>query len=436
MNGMESKPPAESLQGGDSPFDTLLSMARKIADGDIESVHKVIAAAGSAQLEVLQRERLLQALKQSSKFGLTVLRRVAAGLLGSESGEGEEESDSGRLFTSYDPLPPNKAMPLGAILDEVAGLTRRRVACGEEAITACALWTVGTWGVRPGGVSEEWGKAEPGPRIYPRLHIKSGSPESGKTTMMDTLRHVVTRAYPADTITRSALFRIIEQDQPTMILDEVDTWFRDEGMRSVLNSRHARAGVAVVSEKVRTRRRETFEPTRFRTFAPIALAGIGGLPKTVESRSIIITLQRTLERPATRLRARDLEAFRDQIGPHLATHAGAIARAMAEGVDTSRFPSSLGPRACDNWEPLFCLADIAGGEWPARALHACQALSAGERELSRNEQLLGDLWDFQQDRLQQARAEVEAEWQRSRWLGLAMKAPDDMISTTAFRAWL
>jgi hypothetical protein len=46
-----------------------------------------------------------------------------------------------------------------------------------------------------------------------------------------------------------------------------------------------------------------------------------------------------------------------------------------------KLPDELGDRAQDNWELLFAIADLAGGEWPARARKAALELSqhlAGE----------------------------------------------------------
>ena len=43
-------------------------------------------------------------------------------------------------------------------------------------------------------------------------------------------------------------------------------------------------------------------------------------------------------------------------------------------------PEKLNDRAADIWEPLLVLADLAGGEWPARARAAAERLSAREEE--------------------------------------------------------
>jgi len=41
-------------------------------------------------------------------------------------------------------------------------------------------------------------------------------------------------------------------------------------------------------------------------------------------------------------------------------------------------PDALDDRAQDGWEPLFAIADLAGGSWPARARAAALSLSGGD----------------------------------------------------------
>ena len=44
----------------------------------------------------------------------------------------------------------------------------------------------------------------------------------------------------------------------------------------------------------------------------------------------------------------------------------------------TRMPTSLRGRAADNWRPLLAVADLAGGEWPAKARQAAAALETGD----------------------------------------------------------
>ena len=55
-------------------------------------------------------------------------------------------------------------------------------------------------------------------------------------------------------------------------------------------------------------------------------------------------------------------------------------------------------RAADNWEPLVALADVAGGDWPARARKAAVLLCAedadADTEASLGLRLLADIRDI------------------------------------------
>jgi putative DNA primase/helicase len=58
-------------------------------------------------------------------------------------------------------------------------------------------------------------------------------------------------------------------------------------------------------------------------------------------------------------------------------------------------PQSLNDRAADNWEPLFAIADIAGGEWPEQARRAAVKISGEEASSpSINEELLSTIRDI------------------------------------------
>ena len=51
-------------------------------------------------------------------------------------------------------------------------------------------------------------------------------------------------------------------------------------------------------------------------------------------------------------------------------------------------------RAADTWEPLIAIADVAGGDWPARARDAARTLTAeDEADTSLGARLLADLLD-------------------------------------------
>jgi Protein of unknown function (DUF3631) len=54
-------------------------------------------------------------------------------------------------------------------------------------------------------------------------------------------------------------------------------------------------------------------------------------------------------------------------------------------------PDALNDRAADNWRPLLAIADLAGGEWPARARAAALTLSGESAEDALAVELLKDV---------------------------------------------
>src|SRR5690606_12086778 len=111
----------------------------------------------------------------------------------------------------------------------------------------------------------------------------------GKTLVLDILCALAPRALRADNVTSAVLFRLIESWQPTLLIDEHDTFLKNnEELRGILNSGHKRGGV--VPRCVG----DNHDVRKFRTFAPVALAGIGHLPPTLADRSIAVRMRRAL----------------------------------------------------------------------------------------------------------------------------------------------
>lgn len=120
--------------------------------------------------------------------------------------------------------------------------------------------------------------------ISPLLCATSPTPECGKTTLLTFLSRVSPRALLASNISPASVFRSVEKWMPTLLVDEADTFLRDnEELRGILNSGHNR-GSAYVIRTVG----ESHEPARFCTWTPKVLALIGNLPPTLASRSLHI----------------------------------------------------------------------------------------------------------------------------------------------------
>jgi hypothetical protein len=130
----------------------------------------------------------------------------------------------------------------------------------------------------------------------------------------------------------------------------------------------------------------------FDVFAPVAIAGIGKLPPTTETRAIVVHMKpRTKGEPVERFRLRkvrpDAEALCARWEAWATANTGRLADAEPD------LPDELSDRMQDVWEPLLAIADLAGGEWPARARAAAVELyrNRGEDEESLGRRLLADI---------------------------------------------
>jgi hypothetical protein len=268
------------------------------------------------------------------------------------------------LLRQIDPEHP--ALSDHEALDDVHAFLGRFVAYpSPHAHVAHTLWIVHTH------LMSAWDST-------PRIAFVSPEPGSGKTRALEVTELLVPNPVEAVNVTPAYLFRKVghEDGPPTVLFDEIDTVFGprakdNEEIRGLLNAGHRRGAVAgrcVVRGKV-------VETEEIPAYCAVALAGLGGLPDTILSRSVIVRMQR---RSATER----VEPFRRRVELH-AGHA--LRDRLAEWADSIQdrvtdawpeMPEGIADRDSDVWEPLLAVADAAGGDWPKRAREAAVALVA------------------------------------------------------------
>jgi len=256
------------------------------------------------------------------------------------------------------------------LLDDLARVFDRFVVLPKWGREALALWTLHTYGFELRDVAAYLG-------------IESPVRRCGRTTLLTVLSELVNRPLVSSNISSPAFFRVIEELKPTLLIDEADTvLFGNDELRGILNSGYKRKTAYVVrvasQETERTDENSLVKGSRllrFSCWCPKALAAIGRLPETLEDRCIVLRMQRKLlAEKCERLRSLDATVLKRQCARFVLDHADAIAAANPD------IPASLNDRAADIWEPLFALADLAGGDWPLRARQAALALSGETQE--------------------------------------------------------
>jgi putative DNA primase/helicase len=245
-----------------------------------------------------------------------------------------------------------------ALLDRFRQVFRHYIVLPKGADVALPLWVLHAWTFDAGEIS-------------PFMVLVSPVKRCGKTSVLILLYYLTPKSELASNISPTAIFRYIEETRPTLLIDEADSFVKDnEELRGILNSGHTKAAANVIRN---VEVNGEHKPRRYSTWAPKAIAIIGGLADTLEDRAIRLMLQRkALGAKVERLRRCDNEWF-------------AALRSQAKRWAADNFdkltdpdpptPEQLNDRAADNWRPLLAIADLAGGDWPTRAREAACLLS-------------------------------------------------------------
>jgi hypothetical protein len=220
----------------------------------------------------------------------------------------------------------------------------------------------------------------------PRIAFLSAEPASGKSRALEVTEDLVPRALITVNVSPAYVFRKVgdENGPPTVLFDEIDTVFGpkakdNEEIRGWLNAGHRRgatAGRCIMRGKI-------VETEELLAYCAVAVAGLGNLPDTILTRSVIVRMRR-------RHAGETVEPFRHRIHSRQALKIRMEIEAWAGGQPTQiewpDMPDAVQDRDADVWEPLIAVADLVGGEWPKRARDAAVALVAESKD---NEPSLG-----------------------------------------------
>lgn len=261
---------------------------------------------------------------------------------------GEETGEAPNLFLST-PEPYSGTVNGSELLETIVGVFNKYLVLPKGAAEAMALWVIHTY-----CHDAAW--------IGPILTLLSPTKQCGKTTSLNLLSYIVDKPLPASNLTAPTLFRGIEKYIPTLLLDEADTFMRDnDEMRGVLNSGHNRASAQVLRAVPSG---DDYDVKPFSTWCPKAVAAIGKLPATLMDRSIVILMQRKKKNDdVERLRgdkAHEFEPLRARCARWALDNFNAI-----KAIDPP-VPERLGDREADNWRTLLSIADTAGWDEIAR----------------------------------------------------------------------
>ncbi len=258
----------------------------------------------------------------------------------------ELEPDSGADELVQGIEPWGDAVSGSQLLDEIRATFNKYCALPESGDVALTLWAFSSYTINSF-------------RIFPKLCLSSPEKRCGKTTTLEVIGALAHRSLMASNISPSVLFRAVELWQPSLLIDEADTFINsNEELRGVINSGHTRSGAFVLRTEGDSGDRK---PVKFSTWSPMAIAMIKTPPDTIRDRSIMIQLRRklpgeTVERMPFDIKEQSIELRQK------------CKRWADDNESTLRMAKPVIPlvgndRAMDNWLPLLAIADIVGGDW-------------------------------------------------------------------------
>lgn len=305
--------------------------------------------AALADLPPLEYERIREAEAKALCLRVSILDKAVEAKRPRKAGRDEADP-----FEAVAPW--GDAVSGAALLTELLATIRRFCVLPAHTAPLMAAWVLHAW-------------THDAADISPLLAFTSPEKRCGKSTALSVIGALTPKSLHAVNITTAVLFRVVEKYQPTVLVDEGDTFLAEnEELRGVLNGGHNRL-TAYVWRIVG----DDHEPKRFRVWSPKCIAMIGKLPDTLEDRSISVPLKR--KQPGEKV-----ERFRaDRVNELLP-----LRRKCSRWADDNMIrlrdidpdvPDELHDRAQDNARAICAIADLAGGTWPEKIRAALVGLT-------------------------------------------------------------
>lgn len=226
-----------------------------------------------------------------------------------------------------------------------------------------ALWSIFSYCIDAGSIA-------------PKLLIYSPEKRCGKTTLLSVLIDLVSKPRPVSNITPAVIFRLIESEGCTLLIDEADTFINNSysDINGIINSGHTKR-FAYVPRCVG----DDHEVKNFSTWAPTIIGMIGKPKDTIVDRSIMIQMKRkkptdTVQRFISRKTEPKLKILASKMLRWRDDNFASLCNADPEIIN------GLNDRANDNWRPLLGIADLIGGSCLETARLAAITLAENEQD--------------------------------------------------------
>ena len=299
------------------------------------------AFAAIIKLPKSEREAKLRELAKKLDEDVELLRDELILLVGDE----EAKIESGEVEPWPEPVDTR------ALLSELETQFRRYILVHREPVAvAITLWVCFAWCHEIATYS-------------PILVIQAGDTATAKTTASKVIALLTPRAYVVAEPRGATLYRLVDRYHPTLIVDDADRLLpRRPDLAHIVNVSWTR-GTTIPRVDVRG------DIHHYDPFCPKLLNGIGltaYLDRATQTRCITAEL---LPKLASEKVANFRHAIRDE---RFLTLRRKLMRWAADNMSVlanadPAMPEALGDRQQMNWELMFAIADLAGGDWPSES---------------------------------------------------------------------
>lgn len=239
-------------------------------------------------------------------------------------------------------MPESESGDGAAIVRDIQNFLSRYVIFPPYTVLPLAVWTLATYAFQSFD-------------CFPYLVLSSPTKGCGKTRALDVLELIVSNPFRATNPSEAALYRVIENFRPTLMLDEAETLNskseRAEYLRAIVNAGN-RCNAAVprcvgqgANQDVRF----------FNVYSPKIVAGIGRFPETITDRAICILMQR---RNVSEEVSRFLFRIASPAGAVLRERAKRFVEQRTREIETAYELADLPflpDRDAEAWQPLFAV---------------------------------------------------------------------------------
>lgn len=285
-------------------------------------------------------------------------------------------------FVRFDFEPAQDPVDPHILASEICACLNAVLILPDYADIATMLWIAHTFVIEPASEPQVIDRS-------PLLLVTSPDRQCGKSTLRYVLEELVARARATSNLSDAVLYRIMEAEQPTLLIDEADTFLKErKGLTGLINDGYTPSGNALRIGGSDFNQLEVYS-----SWGAKAIFGIGDLPETIESRSIKIQMRRK-RKDETVIRLNHYKRANPEIFSRLRSQ---LLRFVIDYKDAIAgyypvLPDGLDDREEDNWETLLKVAHAFGPVWEQHAREAAVALSRGANPIqSQGEQLLEDL---------------------------------------------